>query len=318
MSCAQALINHGFQISLFDKGRRPGGRLSTRTHRLGQQEVEQFDHGAQYFSARGDDFQKEVKAWCEAKNAAEWPGRFVRGTLKDELQDEDLSRPRYVGLPSMDQVAYALAEGLDLTLETQISTLKYLNKGFEIFDDSGASQGHFDKVVLNMPSEQALSLLGGLSVSWKSLAQKTVMEPCWALMTTWEKRLPLEFDGARLEGGPLSWVGRNSSKPGREDQERWVIHGSPKWTRDNLELSKDEACERLLREFRRWAGIDERPLRARAHRWRYAQASTKAGPDCLYDSAIGLGACGDWCHHGTVEGAWRSGFEMAKTLLKSE
>ncbi|MDF1667935.1 MAG: FAD-dependent oxidoreductase, partial [Planctomycetota bacterium] len=110
--------------------------------------------------------------------------------------------------------------------------------------------------------------------------------------------------------------GRNSSKPERGEQESWVIHGSPEWTRENLDLSKEDAGEKLLDEFCRWAGILERPIRARAHRWRYAQASTKAGPDCLYDPEMGLGACGDWCHYGTVEGAWRSGFEMAKTLLK--
>ncbi|MDF1663443.1 MAG: FAD-dependent oxidoreductase, partial [Planctomycetota bacterium] len=191
LSCAQALKKQGIQVSLFDKGRRPGGRLSTRTHRLGNEEKEQFDHGAQYFSARGEDFQKDVAAWCKAGRAKVWSGRFVRGSLKADLLEEDLVRPRYVGTPAMDQVAYALAEGLEIKLETRIAKIEKTGGAIEIFDTAGRSHGRFDKVVLNMPPEQALGLLDTVTVSWEPLAKKAVMEPCWALMTVWEKRLPL-------------------------------------------------------------------------------------------------------------------------------
>lgn len=314
MSCARILRSKGWTVKLFDKGRRPGGRLSTRTHRLGESEREQFDHGAQYFSARSEPFKKELQGWLKAGQAALWEGRFVRGSERASLEDEDLQRPRYVGAPAMDTVAYAMAEGLDITLETRISALKKGAEGTELVDESGQSHGCYETVILNMPPEQALALLESVPTAWRGLAEKAVMEPCWALMTVWEQPLPLDFDGARLEDQAMSWVGRNSSKPGRGEAESWVIHGSPSWTRDHLELSREDAGDLLLKEFQRWAGVDQSPLRARAHRWRYAQASEKAGPDFLYDEESGLGACGDWCHHGTVEGAWRSGYELGLQL----
>ncbi|MEO0815401.1 MAG: FAD-dependent oxidoreductase, partial [Myxococcota bacterium] len=47
MSCARTLADHGVPVTVFDKGRGPGGRMSTR-----RAEPHVFDHGAQYFVAR--------------------------------------------------------------------------------------------------------------------------------------------------------------------------------------------------------------------------------------------------------------------------
>ncbi|MGA8880775.1 MAG: FAD-dependent oxidoreductase, partial [Azonexus sp.] len=47
LSCATALQQAGLKVSLFDKGRGPGGRMSTR-----RGDDWQCDHGAQYFTAR--------------------------------------------------------------------------------------------------------------------------------------------------------------------------------------------------------------------------------------------------------------------------
>jgi renalase len=45
LTCARQLATAGLFVNVFDKGRRPGGRMSTR----GLDRDLSFDHGCQYF-----------------------------------------------------------------------------------------------------------------------------------------------------------------------------------------------------------------------------------------------------------------------------
>jgi len=47
ISCAKTLTQAGFIVELFDKGRNLSGRMATRGN-----DGSDFDHGAQYFTAR--------------------------------------------------------------------------------------------------------------------------------------------------------------------------------------------------------------------------------------------------------------------------
>ena len=72
ISCAKVLSASGKLVTLFDKSTGPGGRTS---HRL----FEQWgaDHGAQYFTAKGELFKKEVATWIEAGVVGPWLGKIV-------------------------------------------------------------------------------------------------------------------------------------------------------------------------------------------------------------------------------------------------
>ena len=50
LACATALAQAGLNVTLLDKGRRPGGRVATR-----RIDNTTFNHGAQFASARGLD-----------------------------------------------------------------------------------------------------------------------------------------------------------------------------------------------------------------------------------------------------------------------
>ena len=86
ISAARALIARGHAVTIFDKGRGPGGRLATRRMEAAGRKL-QFDHGAQYLRAEGAGF---AAALVEAK-AAPWP-----------------DATRRVGMPSMSAVPRAL------------------------------------------------------------------------------------------------------------------------------------------------------------------------------------------------------------------
>jgi len=72
LACAEELTRHGHAVLLFDKGRGPGGRMSTRRIQTSAGEA-YFDHGAQYFTVRDDAFRRQVAGWASEGVAAAWP-----------------------------------------------------------------------------------------------------------------------------------------------------------------------------------------------------------------------------------------------------
>src|SRR4051812_28611384 len=53
IACARTLAQAGHRVSVFEKSRGTGGRMSTRDTEFGG-----FDHGAQYFTVRDARFEK--------------------------------------------------------------------------------------------------------------------------------------------------------------------------------------------------------------------------------------------------------------------
>jgi renalase len=59
LACARQLSAGGFEVVIFDKGRHPGGRLSSRERQP------QFDYGAQYLTVTDQRFEENVADWRE-------------------------------------------------------------------------------------------------------------------------------------------------------------------------------------------------------------------------------------------------------------
>jgi len=315
-------------IDVFDKGRGPGGRLSTRRVALGDTEL-RFDHGAQYFTVRDPDFARHVGIWRQLGVTDRWQGRIVAINPHGRLVEQEGTR--LVGVPGMNALVRheAVEHGVQFAKRvTEVSGEPgSLHLGFE----DGGTSGPYTAVAISAPSRQAADLLGA-APTLQSAAKDAVFAPCWAVMLAFEERLPLPFDGAKLEGRALGWIARDGAKPGRPSHpgapETWVLHASPDWSKKHLEDEPDAVADHLYAEFlalaTELAEQVEKPLpnmkpavRA-AHRWRYALVEQPAPSDdglCLWDETLGLGACGDWCAGGRVEAAWLSGHALAGRMI---
>ncbi|MEL6529341.1 MAG: FAD-dependent oxidoreductase, partial [Pseudomonadota bacterium] len=62
LTCATKLVAAGHSVTILDKGRGPGGRMAARRAEIAGETVS-FDHGAQFFTARDQDFLQVVSAW---------------------------------------------------------------------------------------------------------------------------------------------------------------------------------------------------------------------------------------------------------------
>lgn len=316
LACARVLAERGHAVTVFDKGRKAGGRLSTRRF-----EGLAFDHGAQYFTARDPDFVAQLDQLVAAGHVQPWRGTITvlgEGALWCETI---AARDRFVGVPGMSGVARGLAEDLHVVAQTRVAAVAFRRRKGEgpwrLRSVDGDDLGGFDRVVIAVPSGQAVDLLAS-APGLAEAAASCRMSKCLVAMMGVARPLPLEWDGAFVQGRAVSWIGRNSSKPDRPrppGPECWVVHGSPGWSEANFDAPPEEFAETLKREFTELSGLETlRVTHLVGHRWGYAEVPAPLPERFLYDAALGIGACGDWCGGARVEGAWCSGHALGERI----
>ncbi len=302
LSCADRLKRAGHSVSLFDKGRGPGGRMATRRMQtpLGEARV---DHGAQYFTVRDPAFMAQVARWSASGVAAPWP---AAGT------------GAWVGVPGMNAVVRDLADHHDVTFGWHVRGLVRRDGSWhltgEAADGERVQSGPFDTVVISLPPEQtaAIVALHDLSLAATALAARS--QPCWTGMFVFDARLPTERDTVR-DAGSINWAARDSAKPGRNGPETWVVQANPNWSSAHLEETADMVAGQLLCALSGALSIKMPvPVTAVAHRWRYAM-STGSNLGALWSGQSRIGICGDWLLGPRVENAWLSGKTLASQIM---
>lgn len=300
LACADVLSEAGHAVALFDKGRGPGGRMSTRRLHTPLGEVT-FDHGAQYFTARDLAFRRLVAEWSDLNLAAPWP---------------PAGEDAWVGVPGMNAVVRQMAMSHRVEWDHLVSGMIRKASRWWLISEAGET-GPFDAVVLAVPAEQAAAMLALHDFAMTRIALTSRSQPCWTGMFVFDR--PLEgLHTVLRNSGDIAWAARNSAKPGRPAPESWVVQASAAWTGARLEDEPGTISELLLAALADAAGAAiPPPVAATAHRWRYA-LSAGTGDGALWNDNLRLGACGDWLLGPRVECAWLSGRTLAQRCLMSD
>ena len=322
LACAMTLAEAGLRVTLFDKGRSPGGRVATRRGSRGGdgQSAVSFDHGAQFATARGAGFSALLEALQAEGTVAPWPAAGRR------------NETAFVGVPGMSALPRALTarltrQGVAIQCERYVS---WLHEGGAIrhwpaadavpgstHASGGVLSEKFDAVLLALPAPQAAALLSTRGHRFGEQVSGVAIAPCWAVMASFAAPVPAA-DVIRPANGPLVWIARNSNRPGHNPvPDAWVLHASAFWSRAHLDDDADSVIEALMAAFGDVAGTAlPVPASVAAHRWRYALVETPLGRDYLWDSSARIGVCGDWCLGARVEAAYDSGVALARAVLE--
>ncbi len=295
LACASKLKKSGHNPIIFDKGRGVGGRLATRRTSTGLQ----FDHGAQYVTAKTESFGHILQA-------AEQDGYL--GTWESDVGDKK------VGLPGMNGLAKHLASGLEINLNSQVSSLRETVDGIEIRTNDQIHR--FKTAVVTVPAPQALTLLGRQHPLSAELA-KVEMQPCLTLMAAFNHNSEELFAARRDVEDPIAWIALDSSKPGRTSENCWVAQAGPEWSENYLEEELPNISARILPMLCDRIGLDvSAAIHSVAHRWRYSVVSRPLEKPFIKDDMGSLYFGGDWCLEARVEAAWTSGNAIAEDILK--
>jgi hypothetical protein len=334
LACARTLADHGVRVVVFDKGARaPGGRCASRWDSKNEWATWVIDHGAQLLSPppSATHFRRLLRSWEQAELVARWDARFVRFEDGRVVRDEG---ERFVAVPTMNALAAHLAGDVDVRLASRVDRLVREAGAWRLEgvvdsgppgsgrDGSPTDFGAFDAVVVAVPSPQAVPLLRVVP-ALAEIASRAEMDACLAALVAFDERIEPGWDAAFDPDGELSWMSRESSKPGRpaiEDGDgaldAWSLHASPMHSEALLELDAATIAEELLGSFARRLGRKlPKPRVLQGHRWRYAQVAEPVGPDCLFDRDTRLGACGDWCLGARIDDAFASGVAAAGRVL---
>lgn len=305
LSCARHLQAAGLSVEVFEKSRGPGGRCSTR-----RGDDWQADHGAQYFTARDARFRALVARLRADGVVAPWEAHIVSIAPDGSCAPLSSTTERFVGTPRMSAIGRWLAEGLAVHYETRVEALLADPAGWRLLT-SGEPAGPYAAVVLSLPAAQSSALLSEVAPELSGISAGCEMESCHALIARYASDPGLPFDAAFINTGMLSWVARDSSKPGRPAGHTWVLHAPASAAAFNVPA--EQVIEDMLEAFGRLGAPcpDELTL----HRWRFARNVAGDDRGALWAPASRLGLAGDWLHGGRIEGAWLSGLQLAERLL---
>lgn len=309
LAAARALQDRGVSSVVFDKGRGPGGRATSKRTDLGS-----LDLGAQYATARGPEFRAAVFSWLRAEAARRW-------SITPKVQPPPRKRwqrkgpARYVGIPRMGAIARHLAAELDVRQATSVRGVETRDDAVTLRDQHGDHLGDFDHVIVTAPAPQAQAIAPPQDPETAAAVAGIDMAPCWA--AAFEVPDPSVLpEACFLNEGPIQWLVRHAAKPEHDGESVWVVNAGPDWSREWLETSPEDAAAALWAALReQWPSLPDEPAARLAHRWRYARVLNPLEQGTLTDTN-GVSYAGDWVADGRIEGAWLSGRRAAQRLLE--
>jgi predicted NAD/FAD-dependent oxidoreductase len=300
-------------VTVFEKSRGAGGRMATR-----YAGVFEFDHGAQFFTARTEAFRAFLQPLIDEGSVANWQGRFAEFNRDSmtALRPWDGDYPHYVGAPRMNSIGKALSSDLNIALETAITAIARGSDGWTLSDDAGAQSGPFDWVVMTSPAPQTAAVAAAFPELVAYCGERQMLG-CFALMLGFSKPFDLQWQAALVRNADISWISVNSSKPARGNPFTLVIHSTNAWADAHIEDDINVVLEHMLDETSLVTGKDVRSAaNSQVQRWRYANIAKQAGPTHFLDERNRLAACGDWCLRGRIEAAFTSANDLAGSLVE--
>lgn len=305
LSAARELAAAGHAVTVFDKGRSPGGRLATR--RIG---FATLDHGAQFFTVRSDEFASFVQPHQDSGLVTEWCRGF------DIAAD---GYPRYMVRGGMNALAKELAVGLDVRCGTLVFAIRpgstETGAAWDVGLDDGTSVSA-DALVVTCPLPQSYSLLVSAEVALASELISTDYDKTLALLVVLDRAPEIDEPGGVMNPcQTLSFVVDNQRK-GVSATPAITAHASASWSDEHWKEPVTATIDAMLRElapFVAGAGVVEVQLK----RWRFATPQTIWTERCWVaaESAGPLVLAGDAFAGPRIEGAVLSGRAAAGSLL---
>ena len=307
---ARSLRASGADVVVLEKSRGFGGRAASRTVH-GQR----IDHGAQFITVRDERFAAQVEAWSAAEVLTEWSRGVARWTAVEGWRMASAeSNPRYACPEGMNAIGKALADGLDVRLQTTVAAVRPDADGWSVATRDGPTF-RATSVIVTAPVPQALALLGDIDITndARGRLEAITYAPCHTVA--------LGFGGVEAPGWPgvqlpehpdLAWIAHDSSRraPGTADGVTLVLHATPSYSRLRFDDPPEVIVADLLAAARPLLPWDTDPTWSFHHRWRYAQPEYTLA-ERAFEVTTGLTLAGDAFGEGRVEGAYLSGLAAA-------
>ncbi len=308
ITAANSLIAGGHDVTLFDKGRSPGGRMATR--RIGSATL---DHGAQFFTIRSDSFAELVRPHLDSGLVYEWCRGF------DNPAD---GYPRYAVRGGMNALAKALAAGLDVRCSSLVFAIRRDRSApghtrWSVALDDGTSVVA-DAVIVTCPTPQAFSLLVPAEVALPTSLTSTDYDRTIAVLLVLDRASAVPDPGGRQHPtDTLSFVTDNERK-GISATPALTVHANAAWSDSHWGDDAETVTAALCAEAAPFIG-DATVIESQVKKWRFATPRTIWPDPCWIapGESNPLVVGGDAFAGPKIEGAALSGLAAALALTAS-
>lgn len=308
LAAAKAAHQAGQHVIVVDKGRRIGGRVSTR-----RADNFTFNHGAQFVTAKGDAFTAILQAAAKAGALADW-----------QIAD---GKTAFAGSPTMRDLPVFMGHGLDIHQDIEITSITphdvtgVSTKGLCLTAKDGAKI-FTRKLIVTAPAPQTARLLRAIEPGMAALADTALYAPCWTVMFGFDAMPTMPALPIRHRQGAIGWAGLEQRRPQSNQQYPAItIQASADWSQEWIEAGKDDVIAALYDRLASEDGVQlPRRIMSAAHRWLYAKVIHPASldpritPHGITNRDRYIAIAGDWLGGARVEHAYDSGLAAVKAL----
>ena len=313
LTAADSLLKAGRSVRIIDKGLGLGGRLATR-----RIDEARLDHGAQFFTVRGDDFRAVVERAISEGVVDTWCHGF----------GQDDGYPRYYCPDGMTALAKWLASdlterGATIELGIRANALRADSDLLRATLDDGSTRDGNDLVV-TAPIPQTLALLDSgevpLDPSTRSQLEAVDYNATLALLVTLDGPSNLKPPGGlqRDRTELFTFIADNALK-GVSDQPALTFHVSPIVSAERWDDEPESIIAELMEPAAEFIG-EAKVMTVELKKWRYAGPKNPLADRALNvatnstDAGGRIVLAGDAFGGPKVEGAFNSGRAAGELL----
>lgn len=296
-SYAQA---NGQSCLVLDKGRRIGGRCSTK-----RSDGFTFNHGAQFFTCKDEAFSALTEKAIAAGAVSRW--------------DFGHHAPAFGGAPTMRDFPQFMAQIAAVEVRqgitiTEISKTVTASKPCYHLRDSDGRSYEAHNLIITAPAPQAAILVEPLDKRLAATARSAVYDPCWTVMVALDA--PLAQRTPYRDEGIIGWANYEPTRDSESYSPALTIQASPDASDEMLDWPADKVIATLTQAYEAQTGTSLSVRFATSHRWLYARVATSAASNMPFisdDKSLVL--AGDYFGNARLESAFESGRRAAIALL---
>ena len=277
-------------ITIFEKSRGAGGRLSTKYI-----EDKFIDHGTSTLIPITDD----LKFFCLdlAKN----------GVLKAKYDE-------FIPKNGIDSICKFLINEKDLLSNTKIIKAQNIDNKWILEDEKHEIYEDFDLLFITIPAPQIFEMQIELPVDFKEKLSNIKYNSIFSMILYSNEDIKLN-ENKLYENSNIENIVNNSKKYGYKDFSSYVIHSSKEFANSINHKTKEEIYDLFIENLDDEIKKDLDRFTIIPHLWKYATAKSSLDMPYFLNEEKNIGICGDYFNHSNIEAALLSSELLGNKIL---
>ena len=277
-------------ITIFEKSRGVGGRLSTKYI-----DDKFIDHGTPFLIPITED----LKSFCSD---------LVRNKVIKNRYDE------FLPINGMNKICKFLINEENLKTNTKIIEAKFVDNKWNLIDENNNHYTDFDKLFLTIPATQILEMNIDLEEDIKNELEKINYDSVFSLILYSNENIKLD-ENLIYENSCVENIINNSRKYLYKDFSSYVIHSTKKFANEVNTKTKEEILEIFLNSFEEKTKEHLKTFNLIPHLWKFAFVKNSLDMSYYLNESKNLGICGDYFNFSNVEASLTSSELLGSSKL---